>query len=90
MHKKLFKIIFIITHTWVLFNLLGCTEKVLPLKKGAVSGRVYDENNLSVSGAYITSHRSMLKAETDNYADSVLPRWMSVLIILPLKETGII
>ncbi|MDD2623845.1 MAG: carboxypeptidase-like regulatory domain-containing protein [Candidatus Riflebacteria bacterium] len=67
MHKKLFKIIFIITHTWVLFNLLGCTEKVLPLKKGAVSGRVYDENNLSVSGAYITSHRSMLKAETDNY-----------------------
>ncbi|NLV95622.1 MAG: carboxypeptidase regulatory-like domain-containing protein [Candidatus Riflebacteria bacterium] len=67
MHKKLFKIIFIITHTWVLFNLLGCTEKVLPLKKGAVSGRVYDENNLSVSGAYITSHRSMVKAETDNY-----------------------
>jgi hypothetical protein len=65
MFKKILRIWFIFTHTLILLNLLGCTDGVLPLKKGAVSGRVYDQNNLSVKNAIITSHRSLNKAETD-------------------------
>jgi hypothetical protein len=65
MFKKILRIWFVFTHSLILLNLLGCTDGVLPLKKGAVSGRVYDSNNLSIKGAILTSHRSLHKAETD-------------------------
>lgn len=67
MLKKILRVWFVITHTFIFLNLIGCTEGVLPLRKGAVSGRVYDTNNLSVKNATITSHRSLLKAETDEF-----------------------
>lgn len=66
MQTKILRLLFIVALVWFGFNLSGCTDGVLPQHRGAVSGRVYDSNQLSVAGATITSHRSLVSAETDS------------------------